>query len=566
MSLLYRINVRTKAVDRAEIKEEYKYLGGRSLIAQFMNDEVPPTCDPLGAENKLIVCTSILAGTTIPTAHRLSVGGKSPLTGGIKEANAGGTAAGMLARHNIKMIVLEDKPETNQWFLLVLKKDGSGQLVPADDYVGLNNYALVNQLKITFGADVGIISIGVAGERGYSNSTLQVIDAATGQPSRAAARGGLGAVMGSKQVKAIVIQKSDTPYAFPYVDKERYERARKLFVERTISSPRNFGLSNVGTAATTDVTGPTAILPVRNFSGGFFSKLESISAAAFLTRLQVGGGKNGEACQAGCIIKCSNHFNDINGEYLTSGLEYETIALCGANCDIGDLDTIARIDRMCDDFGIDTIELGATIGICMEAGKIPWGDGEAAIGLIQEMMDGTEFGHLLGQGTEATGKALSVTRIPTVKKQAMAGYEPRNLKGIGVTYATSPMGADHTAGLTMLPGLDFMSKAGQVGASAKLQVAFAGADSFMCMFAWLTAITPDVAPEIMAGAFGGEWTMAQVFAIAVKTLLLENAFNTAAGFTATDNRLPEFFLTEKSPATGTVYDITAAEMAEVHNF
>lgn len=564
MPYTYRVNVRSKSIERTEMKEEF--LGGRSLIARVMTDEVPPACDPLGRENKLIICTGILAGTTIPTAHRLSVGGKSPLTGGIKEANAGGTAAGMLARHNIRMIVLEDQPETDAWSLLVIRKDGSAALVPADGYAGLNNYALAEKIQAAFGEDTGIISIGTAGERGYRNSTLQVIDAATGKPSRAAARGGLGAVMGSKKVKAIIIEKNDSPHTFAYADKERYEQARKLFVERTLNSPRNHGLTNVGTAVTTEVTGATAILPVRNFSGGLFSKLDGINAAAFMQRLQVGGGRNKEACQAGCIIRCSNRFHDSNGEYLTSGLEYETIALCGANCDIGDLDAIARIDRMCDDVGIDTIELGATIGVCMEAGKIPWGDAAAAMALIQEMADGTEFGRLLGQGTEATGRALGVKRIPTVKGQALAGYDPRNLKGIGVTYATTPMGADHTAGLTMLPGLDFMSKAGQVGASAKLQVAFSAADSFMCMFAWLTAITPDVAPEIMAGAFGGEWNMTKIFGIGIQTILLEKAFNAAAGLTEQENLLPDFFLTEKSPATGTVFDITPEEMAEVHNF
>lgn len=566
MSMVYRVNVRANTIERHELREEYMFCGGRSLIARLMTDEVPPACDPLGAENKLIICTGILAGTPVPTAHRLSVGGKSPLTGGIKEANAGGTAAGMLARHNIKAIILEGKPERDTWQLLCIKKDGSAELRSADGYVGLNNYDLAEKVKQNFGAEAGLISIGVAGERGYRNSTLQVLDAATGYPSRAAARGGLGAVMGSKKIKAVIIEKSALPHTFVYADKNRFDKARKLFAERTVSSPRNHGLSKVGTAVTTDVTGPTAILPVRNFSGGLFSKLDSINAAAFMKRLQVGGGKNGEACQAGCVIKCSNRFHDSNGEYLTSGLEYETIALCGANCDIGDLDAIARMDRMCDDFGIDTIELGATIGVCMEAGKIAWGDAAATIGLIEEMMEGTEFGHLLGQGTEATGTALGVSRIPTVKGQAMAGYEPRNLKGIGVTYATSPMGADHTAGLTMLPGLDYMSKAGQVAASAKLQVAFAAADSFMCMFAWLTAITPDVMPEIMAGAYGGQWDMAKVFGIAVQTLAMENAFNDAAGLGAKNHRLPAFFLTEKSQATGTVFDITAEEMAEVHSF
>jgi len=242
-------------------------------------------------------------------------------------------------------------------------------------------------------------------------------------------------------------------------------------------------LREIGTPALVDVTGPKAILPVRNYSGEFYDKLASINREQFLSKLKANGGRSGKPCQAGCVIHCSNHYNDAKGEYLTSGLEYETVALLGANCDIADFDIIARMDWLCDDFGIDTIETGATIGVCMEAGKIPWGDGEAAIGLIEEMISGTELGKLLGQGTLVAGKTLGVKRIPTVKGQAMAAYDPRNLKGTGVTYATSPMGADHTAGLTMSAALNPISPLGQASLSGMVQSVAATADSFMCLFA-----------------------------------------------------------------------------------
>lgn len=562
MAKVYRLNVRTKTTSQEDLKESYRLLGGRSLISQVLTDEVDPTCDPLGPGNKLIICTTLLAGTNVPAAHRLSVGGKSPLTGGIKEANSGGTAATYLARHNIKMLIFEDQPEDGAWQLLKINADGTPELVSASDLAGLDNYDLVDKLKELYGDKISVISIGTAGEMQYRNSTLQIIDAATGYPSRAAARGGLGAVMGSKKIKAVVIERNASPEPFPYADKARFDAARKKLVDVTINNEGMTWLREIGTPAIPDLTGSLAIMPYRNFNGGFNQEAGKIGAASFLAKLKAGGGKSGEVCQAGCVIHCSNHYNTPDGEYLTSALEYETIALCGSNCDINDLDAIARIDRACDDFGLDTIETGATLAVCMEAGKIPWGDGEAAIGLIEEMKMGTDLGKILGQGTQAAGEALGVKRIPAIKGQGLAGYEPRNLKGTGVTFATSPMGADHTAGLTLEAPLDHLSPLGQAAVSAMMQVMSATADSMICLFGWFSIMSDlaQIMPELMAGIYGGEWDFNKVLDIGRQSIIREKAFNTAAGLTKEDDRLPEFFLTEKSPATGSVFDIKTLEL------
>lgn len=561
MSSVYRINTRTREITREPLKEAWKLLGGRGLIAAVMTEEVNAMCDPLGRENKLILCTSLLAGTNMPMGHRLSVGGKSPLTRTIKEANVGGTAATMLANHDIKIITIEDFPEDGKWFIVKINQDSSAELIPADDFVGLNNYALVDKCKARFGNDIGVMSIGVAGERGYKNSTIQLLDAATGYPSRAAARGGVGSIMGSKKIKAVVIEKAKIKNQFPYADKHRYDEARKKFIELVLNDPRAKAIKSVGTLLGIMGTGPTAILPVQNFSGKLFNKISELNPEAFLKRMAVGGGRNAESCQLGCIIQCSNRFHDKDGNYLTSGLEYETIALLGSNCNISDYDYIARTDRACDDLGIDTVELGATIAVCMEAGKIPWGDTAAAEKLVQEMYDGTEFGKLMGQGTEVVGKALGVKRIPTVKGQAMAGYDPRNLKGIGVTYATSPMGADHSAGLTISYPGDHKSKEGQVENSADRQIIVAACDSLMCLLG-LGAALPFL-PELMAGIYGGEWDRSKIMEIGFQTITRELAWNKAAGFTEKDNKLPEFFYTEKSPATGASFDIEPEEYASM---
>lgn len=562
MEKAYRVNVKTKVIGQEDIKDQYRLLGGRSLISQVLTDEVDPTSDPLGAGNKLVICTTLLAGTTVPAAHRISIGAKSPLTGGIKEANSGGTAATYLARHNIKMIIFEDQPENDEWQLLKINADGTPELVSASDLAGLDNYDLVDKLKERYGEKISVISIGTAGEMQYRNSTLQIIDAATGYPSRAAARGGLGSVMGSKKIKAVVIERNASPQSVPYADKARFDAARKKLVDVTINNEGMTWLREIGTPAIPDLTGSLAIMPYRNFSGGFNKDAGKIGAESFLSKLKASGGKSGEVCQTGCVIHCSNRYNTPDGEYLTSALEYETIALCGSNCDINDLDAIARIDRLCDDFGLDTIETGATLAVCMEAGKIPWGDGEAAIGLIEEMKKGTDLGKTLGQGTQVAGEALGVKRIPAIKGQGLAGYEPRNLKGTGVTFATSPMGADHTAGLTLEAPLDHLSPLGQAAVSAMMQTMSATADSMMCLFGWFS-IMGDLAhlmPELMAGIYGGEWDLNKVLDIGRQTIIREKAFNTAAGLTKEDDRLPGFFLTEKSPATGAVFDIKPIEL------
>jgi len=561
-----RINAKTRKIDVEQYKDEYRLLGGRSLISQVMSDEVNPTCDPLGAENKLIFCTSLFAGTPLSAAHRLSVGGKSPLTGGIKEANSGGTTATAMARHGIKMIIVEDLPESEEWSLLKISADGTPELLPADEYVGLNTYDMVDKMKERFGDSVAVTAIGKAGERGYRNSSLQSIDHATGKPSRAAARGGMGAVMGAKKIKAVVIEKSNERYAFPYADKEKFSAASKKFAEILRNNEGMKWLHEVGTPAITEITSGMSVIPYRNFSGETNKKASAIGPGAYMEKIHSRGGKTGETCQVGCVIQCSGCYNDANGEYLTSGFEYETVALCGSNLDIDDLDVIARMDRLCDDIGLDTMETGGTLGVCMEAGKIAWGDGEAAITLLEEMNEGTEFGRLLGQGTYEAGKALGVKRIPTVKRQSLSAYDPRNLKGTGVTYATSAMGADHTSGLTLEAPIDPLAVEGQADTSKFLQPMMAIADSMMCIFNWFSAGSPETIPGLMEGAYGGEWDFDKVLGLGREAILRERAFNEAAGFTSKDDRLPEFFLNEKSPASGQVFDVKDEELDNVFKY
>ncbi|MGI9950919.1 aldehyde ferredoxin oxidoreductase C-terminal domain-containing protein [Moorellaceae bacterium AZ2] len=561
------VNMKNLTVEKEPLDEEYRELGGRALIAQYLIKNVPPQCDPLGSQNHLIFCTTLFAGTQLTTAHRMSVGGKSPLTGGIKESNVGGYAASLLADHGIKMIVVKDIPAKDGLWILHINAKGETALLDAGSYKGLNNYEFVEKMRERFGSSIATVSIGSAGERLYKSASVQVSEFQTGHPSRAAARGGLGALMGSKRLKAIVIEKPEEKYRVEYADEARFNEACRKLNKMIAEGAKNDPFHNIGTIATIEVTGANGILPVDNFSGRLFREYKEVGANTFMSNLASRGGRNKRPCQPGCLVQCSNIYNDRDGSYLTSAFEYETIALFGPNLHIADLDAIARMDRICDDLGVDTIETANAVAMCMEAGKIKWGDKEAVLALLQEMVEGTEFGRLLGSGCEAVGKSLGCKRIPVVKHQAMPAYDPRNTKGTGITYATSPMGADHTAGLTMGRAFDDCGRAAQAYVSNKLQVAMAFADSMMCIFAFAHAVAGlPLLAELMAALYGGEADVSRVTTLGVKTLLTERAFNKMAGMTSADDRLPDFFYHERSVATGSQFDINDYELEVLFDF
>lgn len=569
MNKILRINMSTKNIYHQDVPEEYTAFGGRGLIAKLLNNEVNPTCDPLGPDNKLIICPGLLTGTAAPCSGRISIGGKSPLTNTIKEANAGGICAQMLAKLDLKAIVIENEPPKGEWYLLKISREGV-KLLPAGEYIGLNNYELTAQLRKKYGQHVGILSIGIAGERGYRNSTIQITDT-LGYPSRAAARGGLGSLMGSKGLKAVILDASG-PSIPTYADKESFIAAAKGYTQGIKNNPLSGqALPALGTAVLVNIVNALGALPTRNYSSGQFEEAEKISGENLAKIQSSRQGRNGHNCHPGCVIGCSNIYNTADGEYLTAGFEYETIGMNGSNCGIGNLDIIAQIDRMCDDIGIDTMETGASIAVCMEKGLLPFGDGEGALKLIKEMAIGTEFGKDLGQGTEYLGKKLGITRIPTVKGQAMAAYDPRSLKGTGVTYATSPMGADHTAGNSLgNPTVEPAKREGQVALSTNLQVGMATFDNLgMCIFSGFCTDDPaniGYLVAMMAGKYGGDWDPNRLFGLGVQTLAMEKEFNKRVGFTEKDNRLPEFMYKEPLSPNNTVFDFTEDDLAQAIPF
>lgn len=284
----------------------------------------------------------------------------------------------------------------------------------------------------------------------------------------------------------------------------------------------------------------------------------------------------GHTCSPGCIIKCSNVFPNPDGTELVSVQEYESIWAFGANCGIDSLDVTGELIRLCNDYGVDTIEIGVTIGVAMEAGLAKFGDGKKAIELVHEIGNCTPLGHILGGGAALTAKTYGVTRCPTVKGQAMPAYEPRPIRGIGMTYATSTMGADHTAGYTIAP--EILGVSGDIDKfatdKAKLVRQFLDTTAYFfdssghCLFISFAVLDDrsglEGVVEECNGVLGTNWTVDDVVKMGADIVNMERAFNEAAGFTKADDRLPEFMKYEKLPPHNVTYDVPDAELDKVH--
>ncbi|HHW92102.1 MAG TPA: aldehyde ferredoxin oxidoreductase [Firmicutes bacterium] len=552
---ILRVNMTTLTTTWEELPGKWRMLGNRALNAKILLKEVDPACEPLGRYNKLVFSCGPLAATNISSSGRLSVGAKSPLTGGIKESNAGGTGGRYLARQGIRAVIVEGKPREEGPYVLYIG-DGGAKIHPAVDLEGLGNYRTAQVLRERYGHDASVICIGQAGEMGMAAAGVFNTDM-EGQPGRAAGRGGLGAVMGSKGLKAVVIAK-DGSYRQPVADPAAFQALRKELHGMILSSPATGKrYPQYGTAGLIPSISVRGAMPTNNFRSGSFAAAEAISGEALYQLItgRGGEGRTTHACMPGCLIRCSNIVPDREGKAFLSPLEYETLAMVGSNLGIGDLETIVAINRRCNDYGLDTIEIGVAVGIAMERGLLAFGDGEGVLKLLDEIAAGTVLGRVLGQGAVITGRVLGAARIPAVKGQGIPAHEPRALKGMSVTYAMSPMGADHTAGVTTGARVEHTNPDGQMELSRTLQVQAAALDALgLCMF--VSRVEGDVFPVIekILTAVSGD-TGFDCLSLGKDVIKTERLFNLGAGFTPAHDRVPEFMREEPLPPTNAVSDI-----------
>lgn len=565
MAKILRINMTDCISSYENAPPEYMNLGGRGLSAAILTKEVDPVAYPLGKGNKLVIAPGLLTGTPAPSSGRVSVGSKSPLTGGIKESNIGGFIGRTLSRLGIKAIILEGCPSGSKHYVIQVTKEGV-EFQDADDIWGLRNYQTVKHIQEHFGLGkrAAVMCIGPAGELQMGSATIATTDG-EGHPSRHAGRGGLGAVMGSKGIKALIIDDSGADGSLQTIrDAEGFKRVSKGWAKNIIEQRK--ALTTYGTAITLEGMNKQGALPTRNYSRGTYEKASSIGGMALAEKIKKNGGKTGHACSPGCVIRCSNIFHDSEGNYVTSGLEYETIALFGSNCEIGDLDAIAEFDYLCDDIGIDTMEMGATMGVLMEAGVLDFGDAKGVKSFLEEVGNATVMGRIIGQGATITGRVFNVERVPTVKGQSMAGYDPRAIKGNGVTYATSAMGADHSAG-NCLPARslkDQKKQDGQIIVSRVIQACSTVLDVMgLCNFTGPVPATMDVIAQLINMANGSDLTGIDLMNLGLEVIRNEKEFNRRAGFTSAQDRLPEFFLREKIDSEELVFDVDETRFTDI---
>ncbi len=272
---LIRVDMTTRAIRVEEVPPEYAGLGGRGLTSTIINAEVPARCDPLGPENKLIVAPGLLSGTPLPNTSRTSIGAKSPLTGGIKESNVGGTMGASLGRLGVTAIIVEGQAPEGELYILRIDREGNASLVPAQEYQGMRTYPLVERLLEVYGKDNSVLCIGPAGEYRMAIASVQSSDV-DNHPCRAAGRGGMGAVMGAKGLKAIVVDQHGKG-ADPIADLQAFKEAVQAIVQMVKSDPMNAEvMPKLGTAALVAPVNTMGAFPSYNARKGVLDGWENI--------------------------------------------------------------------------------------------------------------------------------------------------------------------------------------------------------------------------------------------------------------------------------------------------
>jgi len=560
------LDLSTRKVTARELMGEALARAGRYHIARILLDLGTATVEPLSSANPLIFSVGPFAGTSFSNANRTSVGCKSPLTGGIKEANGGGTFGYALGQLHLAGFTLHGcSPD---WVVIHFTQQGPS-FDDATPYLGKGNMEAAKLLYQRYGKKVALALCGPVGEYQGLLAGIAFSDI-DGRPSRLAARGGVGAIMGHKRVKAIVIDLDKTPALH---DPQKFTGKLRDYAKLLRENPLIMNFYHaIGTMGMADYQSRVGGLPVNNFSAGRCADTDSGEVfklgGDYISDLNRSrGGRQSHACMPGCVIQSSNVYVDQQGKEVVSPLEYETIGLLGTNCGIGDPDDLAALNFIANDLGIDTIETGATLAVLMEAGLAKFGDQDWMIRALQEIGQGTAQGKLWAQGTARVGERYGVRRVPVIKRQAISAYDPRVVEATGITMMVSAQGADHTAGNAPRLSTREMNLEELIAASLKAQVAAAANDSLgLCIFGGaVTNVNWAFMADAINAAHGTALTAEFFEALGQEVLLLEAEFNRRAGFTLTDDELPEFFYQESLPPPGLTARFHAKDVQGIYS-
>ncbi|MEM2465762.1 MAG: aldehyde ferredoxin oxidoreductase family protein [Candidatus Bathyarchaeia archaeon] len=433
---ILRVNLSKKKVEAEDCDADFalKYIGGRGFAAKILFDELKPGTDPLGPENKLVVAAGPLTGLPGPSLGKLVIAAKSPLTGGYGDGNAGTMAAVQMRKAGFDALVIDGKAEKPVYIYVDEEK---AHILSADGLWGKTTFEAEKTLKEVHGKDIGVLVIGPGGENMVRYATV------VSQEGRAGGRPGMGAVLGSKKVKAIVFKGSKD---IPLADPDGYDKLVKEAYD-DIKSRNYYGFwIRQGTMATIDWANENSVLPTNNFREGVFEFSNLINGFA----MEAAKVKR-RGCPY-CNMACGNVVLDCEGR--ESELDYENVAMLGSNIGLGHLGKVSVLNRIADELGIDTISLGNTIGFAMEATEkglikdgVEWGDFEEVKSLIYDIAYRREnLGNLLAEGVMRISQKLggdSQNWAMHVKGLEASAYDCHTVPGMALAFATSSIGAHH---------------------------------------------------------------------------------------------------------------------------
>ena len=574
---LLRVNLTTGTVKSEPLNMDWarQYIGSRGLGTKYLTSEIDPKVDPLSTENKIIWATGPLTGTMASTGGRYTVITKGPLTGAIACSNSGGYWGAELKMAGWDMVIFEGKSPKPVYLYI---NDDTAELRDAADIWGKSVWETEAHLKTTLQDPlVRVSSIGKAGEN-------QVLFAAVvNDLHRAAGRSGVGAVMGSKNLKAIAVRGTKgvgnirDPKAFMA---ETFAR-KKILHEHPVTGQ---GLPTFGTQVLMNVINEVGALPTRNHRDVQFEGAKDISAEAMATPRKTDGKKHLVTNQAcfGCTIACGRiskidetHFTvQTKPQYwgASGGLEYEAAWALGAANGVNDLEALQYVNLLCNEEGIDPISFGATVGLVMELYEMgvltkeqigieaPFGSAKALAFLAEETVNGRGFGKEIGQGSKRLAAKYGHPDLSMSSKgQEFPAYDGRAIQGIGLAYATSNRGGCHLRGYTIASevlGIPVKTEPTATEGKPELVKAFQDATAAfdsagVCVFTTFAWSLPDLAPQLAAACDEG-YTVEEVEKIGERIWNMEREFNNAAGFTKADDSLPKRLKTEAAKSGGSI--------------